>query len=148
MSDDARQLSVDLEQRLVARARAMVGTPWHHQGRAPGAGIDCVGLLVEAGRAEGLRVIDSTLYGDHPDPGELEQHLEANCDRVTGEPHPADIVRMWMRRRSDPVHAALWTGEGTIIHAFRANGAGEVREDPIEHWLERFVDFWRYRIEG
>ena len=34
--------------RCLARARALIGVPWNHQGREPVVGIDCVGLLVLA----------------------------------------------------------------------------------------------------
>ena len=39
---------------MIAAARACIGTPFHHQGRRPGAGLDCIGLIVIALRAAGF----------------------------------------------------------------------------------------------
>ena len=52
---------------MIATARACAGTPFHDQGRAPGVGLDCIGLIVIAMRAAGFAVHDRTDYGRRPD---------------------------------------------------------------------------------
>lgn len=47
---------------IVARARAMIGTPWRHQGRSPGRGLDCVGLLVKVSHELGIADEDFVTY--------------------------------------------------------------------------------------
>lgn len=48
---------------IVAEARSWLGTPFRHQGRAKGVGVDCIGLVLGVGLALGL--ID--LEGRTPD---------------------------------------------------------------------------------
>ena len=69
--------------RRLARARALIGVPWKHQGRHPTVGIDCVGLLVLA-----LGVTEDGLpaYGRDPHEGLLETALE----RQLGPPLPTN----------------------------------------------------------
>ena len=56
----------------LARARALIGVPWCHQGRDPCIGLDCVGLLVLA-----LGVKEDALpsYSREPHAGALEAAL-------------------------------------------------------------------------
>jgi len=37
-------------EQIVSVARAAVGTPWRHQRRVAGLGLDCIGLLVHVAR--------------------------------------------------------------------------------------------------
>lgn len=77
--------------RLDHVARAWIGTPFRHQGRAA-HGLDCVGLVVLACAAVGRPVDDVTSYGRDPHAGLLEQHLGAALRRVAREPRPGDVV--------------------------------------------------------
>ena len=40
---------------IVAAARSLIGTPFRHQARLPGVGIDCLNLIGEVGMEEFLR---------------------------------------------------------------------------------------------
>lgn len=53
-------------QHIVDEARSWVGTPFRHQARIKGLGVDCVGLLVGVGEVLGLEVYDQTGYGRQP----------------------------------------------------------------------------------
>ena len=44
------------DQKIVAAARACIGTPFRPQGRLPGVGLDCIGLAAWAVRAVGIEV--------------------------------------------------------------------------------------------
>jgi hypothetical protein len=60
---------------LVAEARRWLGTPFRHQGRIRGEGVDCIGLVLEPARALGLT--ESRLGGslsDHVEGGRLQGH--------------------------------------------------------------------------
>ena len=39
---------IDHNKNMIAAARACLGTPFHHQGRMPGVGLDCIGLVIVA----------------------------------------------------------------------------------------------------
>jgi hypothetical protein len=54
---------------VATQARAWIGTPFAHQHRARGVGVDCVGLVIGVARELGLvpSCFDVTGYGSVPD---------------------------------------------------------------------------------
>lgn len=83
-------------------ARSYLGTKWVHQGRAR-HGLDCVGLLIKAFAAYGIR--DVTDYSRDPSGGLLERHVREQfgspvATGTRGRPadrallHPGDVVLM------------------------------------------------------
>jgi len=54
---------------MIEAARRCIGTPFHHQGRASGIGLDCIGLIVIALRA--------ALREEHQDLDDAGSALEA-----------------------------------------------------------------------
>lgn len=122
-------------------ARTYRETPFRHQGRRPGVGLDCVGMLVCAFRAAGLRVPDRRGYGRQPDPAMMAGGLsEALVRHPRTRPwQPADVL--WMQFDA-PQHLALYTGR-SIIHAYAQVGrVVEHRVDPL--WVSRVVSVWRH----
>lgn len=136
----------ETQQRIVAEARAWIGTPYLHQASVRGAGADCLGLL---------RGIWRTLYGDEPErvppytqdwaePSGQELLREAAdrwlarkplSERATG-----DILLFRMRDDSIAKHlgiAAELGVEATFIHAYTGHG---VVESPLSGpWERRIV---------
>lgn len=96
---------------LLARARALVGTPFRPQGRSAALGLDCIGLVAVAAEAERVRC-DYRLRGG--DPAELEEGLRAAGFRAAGSPRAADVLVM--RAGPQQLHLGIWTGAG-LIHA-------------------------------
>jgi cell wall-associated NlpC family hydrolase len=128
---------------IVVEARRWLGTPWRHQGRVLGVGVDCGGLIVEVGKAVGLLEFDAKpQYGRLPNWGELRQIL-----RDYGE--PADNMQkgsiLCFAFSGEPQHLGLYTGEGkTLIHAYaQARKVVEHRLDGM--WLESLRSVWSYR---
>ena len=121
---------------LVQAARGFLGTRFRHQGRLPGQGLDCAGVVVCAARAVGVAVHDVVGYGRLPDGDALPRHLAtAGCKEIAlDDARPGDIYLM--RFESDPQHLALVTDIG-ILHAYA--DVGRV----VEHRLD---DVWRARI--
>jgi cell wall-associated NlpC family hydrolase len=119
-------------QGFVQAARAWVGTPFVHQGRAKGVGADCGGLVVGAAREAGLCVQDVTGYGREPHRGMLQRILLRQF-LVVREPAPGDLLLM--RFAAEPQHLAILAGS-SIIHAYEHHGR------VIEH---RYADVWRAR---
>lgn len=111
----------------VAAARAGVGTRFRPQGRAPGLGLDCVGvaLLAMAGAGIPAPVLPAyTLGGDH------RELLAAAC-RGLGLRHvppgrPGDFIVFSLAEGH--VHLAVLSEAG-IIHAHA--GLGRVVEGPV-----------------
>lgn len=130
---------------IIEAARSHLGTPYRHQGRAAGAGLDCAGLFVAVCHDLGLQVIDENGYGRTPFRGLLEQCIDRQpfLRRVARNDMQAGDVLL-MRFQSDPQHIAFHAGD-TMIHAY--SNVGRV----VEH---RIADVWRarvvhvYRFEG
>jgi NlpC/P60 family putative phage cell wall peptidase len=128
---------------FVAEARRWMGTPWQHQGRLHGVGVDCAGLILESARTLGLANWHYDNYPRRPD-----GTLRSVCDQVM-DPMPmyeataADVLLFaW---NNSPVHLAILTSKDTIIHAYAIN------RRVVEH---RIDDRWReavaaaYHIRG
>ena len=132
------------EQQLaaVAFARSQKGVRWEHQGRKPGVCLDCVGLLVCAGRSLGLSIADWIDYSEHVIPQEMLRFVGMSCERAAA-PEAAAVVLFWIRRREEPTHAGLCTGDGYFVHAKRD---GVVSESDLAEpfWAKRVHSFWRY----
>ncbi|MGE3622966.1 MAG: C40 family peptidase [Bdellovibrionales bacterium] len=126
-----------LIQTAIAAARTCAGTPFHHQGRRPGAGLDCIGLIVVALRAAGMDVTDRTDYSRRPDGTGLVAALEEHGARPAGSITAGDILLF--RYDSQPQHVALATDKDRMIHAFAP--AGKVVETGIG-------DYWKRRLSG
>jgi cell wall-associated NlpC family hydrolase len=130
--------------------RDLIGVRWHHQGRDPVLGVDCIGVVIVYLRSLGYTINDRTDYTHDPDGS-----LLAEATRVLGAPvalgagagnfiQPGDVVLMEFSRHK-PRHAAI-VGDHphgpTIIHA--DNKAGKVVEHRAdEQWKRRVVGVWR-----
>jgi len=119
----------------------MIGTPFHHAGRVPGVGLDCIGLCIAVGMRLGLDVEDYSLYGQHDNYQLMRRSLGDHC-KLTCEIHPGDI--MLFRNRLAPSHCGIYIGGGYMIHSHRARGV--CREELREYWLDGCVG--AYRWEG
>ena len=130
---------------IIAAARACLGTPFRHQGRLPGIGLDCAGVAVEVARALGCAPLDVSGYGRTPAAGQLEAVLDAQPDleRVDREDRqPGDILLL--RFTGEPQHLAILTDEGTMIHSYEAVGTCcEHRLSAV--WAARIVRVYRFR---
>lgn len=122
-------------------AREIVDTPWVHQARLPGIGVDCIGLLVHVAKRLNIPHTDYTAYSRHPIPEEFIQRLEQSGALIR-TPVKIPIVGMvaviWIRHENEPTHVGIFTSKG-IIHTYQSIGR------VCEHAL---TDFWRGRIHS
>ncbi len=113
---------------IVAAARACVGTRFRPQGRTPGLGLDCVGVVLVAAHAAGVGLPALPAYalgGDHAD--ELESVLLATGCQPVAVATPGDILVIAAAPRHR--HLAVVTPAGVVqAHA----GLGRVVEGPID----------------
>lgn len=124
-------------QQIIDAARGLLGTPWQHQGRQPGIGIDCAGVILYV---LGLNGFDYEVsgYPRQPD-GTLTTHAEACLTRIPKEAaQPGDVLIFRVKR--EPQHIALLTDKG-ILHSYE-RGGGELSK-VVEHGL---TDSWRKHI--
>lgn len=117
---------------IVAEARRWIGTPYHHQARLHGVGVDCAGLII--GVARELDMVDPDFdvegYARRPDGWSFlawadakmrrisrDQMQPGNCVVVRFSEHPQHIGFL-----GDYVHGGL-----SIIHALVGRGVVETR---------------------
>lgn len=119
---------------VVAQARSWVGTPWHHQGRIWGLGVDCVGLVIGVARELCLVApdFDETGYPRQPDGRSLMHLADLHMTRARVDaPLQAGQVIV-VAFDSDPQHLGILGdyrhGGLSIIHAAALAQPGRVIE--------------------
>lgn len=131
-------------EKVVAAARAWLGTPFHHQGRARGVGVDCAGVIVEVARELGLADVDLRGYGRRPDSRELERLCHQQMMPIAlADAAPGDVLLLMID--GAPQHLAFQTaigGERAMLHAY-APSRRVVEHWIDEHWAERIVAAFR-----
>lgn len=127
---------------VVTAARHWIGTPWRHQARERGIGVDCVGLAVAVIRETGAvpadygsAEIQRVDYARNPRGDSLRQVIAAHC-MPSGRAAPGTLL---LFRLGALRHIAICAGE-TMIHADRHHGVVEVG---YRHpWLHRTDSIW------
>ncbi len=133
---------------IVKAARSFVGTPYHHQGRVKGVGVDCVGLIFGVASAVGIEIADKPLflrYKRRPPVGRgLLDHLDEQCQQVE-KYRPGDILVFWINHVNRRAQHLGFAGVETLIHTHSA--IHFVIEQPLdEYWQHRFIT--AYRLPG
>lgn len=116
---------------VIHEAHRWLNTPYHHQGRVLGVGVDCATLLCEVYEAAGvIPHVDPTPYP--PD-----WHLHRESERYLGwlqqyghevdEPAPGDVI-VWRFGRCFS-HGAILCENGNIIHSYLGEGVRLERRD-------------------
>ncbi len=122
---------------MIVAARACLGTPFHHQGRMPQVGLDCIGLVIVALRAAGIAVRDRTDYARWPTGAALAQALLAHGASPVPEPRRGAVLLFALAGQAQ--HVALATSADTMIHAYAPVGAVvETRRNAV----------WQRRLRG
>ena len=100
---------------IVAAARSWLGTPFHHQGRVKGVGVDCAGLILGVAAELGIVLGDLKGYGRQPDGEELLLTCRRQGHEIAPRAAlPGDVYLIALQGR--PQHLAFATDRG-IIHA-------------------------------
>lgn len=131
--------------RIVRKAREFLGTPYHHDARLKGVGVDCAGLIACTFDELGVSVPDKRGYGFDADNFEvLRGGVAALGDPVGSGPWmPGDMILFRARLMFN--HCGFYTGDG-LIHAYSSPCVMAVAEHPMdESWLLRVADVYRYR---
>lgn len=129
---------------IIAAARACIGTPFRHQGRLPGVGLDCAGLGIVAAKAVGIEIKDFSGYPNLPFDGMLQKMFEqqTNLKRIARiDAAPGDVLLM--RISQAPQHVAILSYEGYMIHAYQ--NIGKVAEHRIDaDWKSKIIAVYRF----
>lgn len=124
---------------IVAAARACVGTKFRAQGRMPGVGLDCVGVVAVATEIE----VPSDYTLRSAAGRRVEEELRRSGFRTADAVLPGDVIviepAVGMR------HLGVVSGPKSIVHAH--SGLRRVVEGPVApEW--RVVGVWRLAGEG
>jgi len=127
---------------VVQAARAWIGTPFHHQARLCGVGVDCDGLVIGVSRELGLVApdFDVPAYSRTPDGTSLMAHCCAHMTRIYTPMRAGDVVVLDFA--SYPHHMGIVCdyrhGGLSMIHA--SSTRGRVEETRLMyHARMRFV---------
>jgi cell wall-associated NlpC family hydrolase len=128
---------------VIAEAKTLIDTPFRHQGREKGVGIDCLGVISISANTCGLKIKDRTDYSHQPSLL-LQQALREQMIKVSkDELRVADVLLM---KYEEPQHLALVTCVEplTIIHAFAQ--AKKVLEQEVDPYMwKRVVSAYRFK---
>ena len=136
---------------VIAEAMSWLRTPWHHQARVKGAGVDCAQFL--AGVFGNLGLVPALDLGHYPPDWPLHQDrprfletlaLYADPVAALDTPLPGDIAMFKFGRHA--AHGSIVVGWPVIIHAYRDERAVVLSDVAVSPALtERFAGFWRLR---
>lgn len=127
---------------MLARAEAVVGTPWRAGGRSTSEGMDCLGVLIDIYAAAGIALPDVGL--EETRAGELSRFFR----RIEGLPAFGDVAR-WTNRMSGGTHVAVVLckpgGTRSFVQASQAHGvhARTVR-DALREAAHPEIAYYRY----
>ena len=134
-----------LRQQIVDEATTWIGTPFVHQGRLRGVGVDCAGLLIGVAHSLGLSDYDATGYGRAPHAGLADAAAEREMQRIEfDDVQPGDILKFRVEKHSQHFGiVSSMSAHGTpavyFVHSF--SKVGRVVETRLDQ-------FWRDRVTG
>jgi hypothetical protein len=139
--------NIDMQQ-VIIEALSWLGTPYHHEARVKGAGVDCGQLPAAVFESCGL--IPKVMIDPYP----CDWHLHRSDERYLS------IVERFFEKADNPLpgylalfrygrsisHGAIVIEWPVVIHAYITAGA-VVLDDAIANkdLAERFVGVWRLR---
>jgi NlpC/P60 family putative phage cell wall peptidase len=128
---------------VLAEAQSWLGTPFHHQGRVKGAGVDCAMLLAEIYHRCGLvPYVDPGYYPPdwhlHRDAERYLEKLMPYARELAGPPAPGDVAVFQFGRTFS--HGAIVTAWPRLIHAYWRRGVvwGDATLHPLVGRQARF----------
>lgn len=110
---------------VLARARAWVGTPYHHRAQVMGGGVDCLLLIADVYTALGLIPVDIQIPDYPPDimfHSDDSRYLDAvlaHCDEVDAPQRGGLALFRYGRSFS---HGAIVADWPQVIHAYAPLG--------------------------
>lgn len=128
---------------VVAEAQTWIGTPFHHEARLKGVGVDCVMLLAEVYERAGI--VDHIMVPHYPPDWHMHHDAEKYTDnlpvyarQIEGPPLPGDIAVFRFGRTFS--HGTIVVEWPRLIHAYWAVGVvwGDATLNPLKNRVVRF----------
>lgn len=110
---------------ICAAAVRLLGTPFHHQGRWPGLGLDCAGVPIVVARWLGLVApdFDVTGYAPMPDGRSLKRWCDQTMLQIAAPEAGGVVLVAW--REGPPQHL------GIVVPG--AHGKDMIHADSVRH---------------
>lgn len=126
--------------KIIDLARECLNTPYRHQGRQIGVGMDCAGLVAHVLDGLGLPYDDMSGYPRTPYKGMLKDSLDNQPSLERINKIEAGCILL-LRITRDPQHLAIYTGS-SIIHSYLT--AEKVTEHGLgERWVKKIAAIYR-----
>jgi len=142
---------------LIREARECIGTPYQHQGRLKGVGLDCLGLILHVAKATGTDVskFNERPYGPVPNGKMLKDTLDSvlvriwDCEKSSLSFLPylknSDLFLItWKRFPSHMGFAAVGPYGWNIIHS-HADSRFVTEHRLDEDWQAKVVSVYRFK---
>lgn len=126
---------------IAAKAREYIGTPFHHQGRARGIGIDCAGLVLGVMHDLSLGDLQVDGYGRAPSPRVYLDLLRDNFDDGGTEILAGCVLSFAFIRHQQ--HLGIAVNLLSMIHAVDQHLCHEITLGEV--WRRRLRGVYRYR---
>ncbi|MDP3650529.1 MAG: hypothetical protein Q8R67_02490 [Rhodoferax sp.] len=135
---------------IVAEALTWLETPFHHQARLKGCGVDCANLLAGVFAAVGL--VPAIALDAYPQDWHIhnaeprflrELSLYADPLPTGAQALPGDIAMFQYGRHA--AHGAIVTNWPQVIHAWKDQGRVVLTEADSGPLAGRFAGLWRVR---
>ncbi|MBI1313693.1 hypothetical protein GC176_20565 [bacterium] len=123
---------------IIEAARSCLGTKWVHQGRVPGQGIDCAGVILYTGKVLGVTDYEPPPYQRNAKWNEFLKHFQLCFEEIQiADVRPGDILVF--RQEVFPCHCGIMTdpdeqGNLRFVHSYL------IRHKVVE---ERYSNEWR-----
>lgn len=113
-------MTIVTREQILIEARSWIGTPYHHQGRLKGVGVDCAGVMFGVGHRLGILIGDTNNYGKIPLGNKMKGILLEFIDEISvEEAQPGDIGVFTFSKYAQ--HIGILT-DGGVIHSYEAAG--------------------------
>ena len=117
-------------------ARELIETPWQHQGRKKGVGIDCIGVPILVAKELGLGNFDKIDYPRVPN-GTMQGLIAQHCTTELLQPGVLLVFRISATAQHCGIVSNYMDGQG-LIHAW------DIAQKVVEHrltqdWLKKVV---------
>lgn len=131
---------------VVRYVRSLLETKYVHQGRLPGIGIDCIGVITCTARQLEIPHKDDTCYKTKPT-GILIDRLEtAGLVRCEDLEIIEGRILVFEFKKDNPQHVAVAVSPTRMVHTHA--GVRKVVEHEINHkWLAKLHSVWEYPVE-
>lgn len=122
---------------VFSAARELIGTPFQHQGRKKGIGIDCAGVPIWTMKQLGLADINVSNYPRSPN-GKMIVEIERHCEKTIIKPGVLVVYRISALPQHMGIISVYNDGLG-LIHAW------DIAKEVVEH---RLPEKWNDRLIG